>query len=85
MWDFLVRVVCERKCENSRQSEEQEVFAGSSQEAFSRSEACAYHDWSVKSQDRMVTSGFRECLVGKAFPRDTRETFYFANLSYLIH
>ena len=34
---------------------------------------------------QMVIAGFRECLVGKAFPRDTRETFCFANLSYLIH
>ena len=33
----------------------------------------------------MVTAGFRECLAGKAFSRDIRETFYFANLSYLIH
>ena len=33
----------------------------------------------------MVTVGFRECLVGKAFLRDTHETFCFANLSYLIH
>ena len=34
---------------------------------------------------QMVTAGFRECLAGKAFSRDIRETFYFANLSYLIH
>ena len=34
---------------------------------------------------QMVTAGFHECLVGKAFPRDTRETFCFVNLSYLIH
>ena len=34
---------------------------------------------------QMVTAGFRECLAGKAFLRDTCETFYFANLSYLIH
>ena len=33
----------------------------------------------------MVTTSFHECLTGKAFPRDTHETFYFANLSYLIH
>ena len=33
----------------------------------------------------MVTVGFCECLVGKAFPWDTRETFCFANLLYLIH
>ena len=32
-----------------------------------------------------MTAGFHECLAGKTFPRDTRETFCFANLSYLIH
>ena len=32
-----------------------------------------------------VTTGFHECFAGKAFPRDTRETFCFVNLSYLIH
>ena len=34
---------------------------------------------------QMVTIGFQECLVGKAFPRDIHKTFCFANLSYLIH
>ena len=33
----------------------------------------------------MVTVGFRNCLMGKAFLQDTRKTFCFANLSYLIH
>ena len=46
---------------------------------------CSSHDWNVKSHDRMVRAGFRECLAGKAFQRDTRKTFCFANLSYLIH
>ena len=46
---------------------------------------CPTHNWNAKSQDRMETTGFRECLVYKAFPRDTRETFCFAELSYLIH
>ena len=43
MWDFFVRGVCKREYEDSRQSEEQEVFAGSSQKAFPRSEAYALH------------------------------------------
>ena len=43
MWDFSVRVVCERECEDLKQSEEQEVFVGSSREAFLRSDACALH------------------------------------------
>ena len=34
---------------------------------------------------QMVIASFRECLVGKAFSRDTRETFCFTNLSYLIY
>ena len=35
--------MCERECEDLRQSEEQEVFVGSLREAFLRSEACALH------------------------------------------
>ena len=46
---------------------------------------CLAHDWNAKSQDMMETAGFRECLAGKAFPRDTDKTFYFAELSFLIH
>ena len=46
---------------------------------------CPAYDWNAKSQDRMKTAGFRECLAGKAFPRDTRETVYFAILSFLLH
>ena len=33
----------------------------------------------------MVTTGICECFAGKAFSWDIRETFFFANLSYLIH
>ena len=46
---------------------------------------CPAHDWNAKSQDRMEIAGFHECLVSKAFLWDTRETFCFAKLSYLIH
>ena len=34
---------------------------------------------------QMVTTSFHEYFVSKAFPQDTRETFCFAILSYLIH
>ena len=34
---------------------------------------------------QMVTGGFCECFTGKAFPWNTRETFCFSILSYLIH
>ena len=43
MWDFIVRVVCERECEDSRQLKTKEVFEGSSREAFRWSEVCAQH------------------------------------------
>ena len=45
---------------------------------------CPAHDWNAKSQYRWRQLS-REYLAGKAFPRDTRETFYFARLYYLIH
>ena len=35
--------------------------------------------------DRMETVGFHECFAGKAFPRDTRETFCFVEQSFMIH
>ena len=34
---------------------------------------------------QMETAVFREFLASKAFPQDTRETFCFARLSFLIH
>ena len=43
MWDFIVRVVCERECEDSRQLKTKEVFASSLRVAFPRSEACAQY------------------------------------------
>ena len=43
MWDFIVRVMYERKCEDSRQIKDQRSFRGSLREAFLRSEACAQH------------------------------------------
>ena len=42
-------------------------------------------DWNAKSQDRMEIVGFHECLAGKAFPWNTRETFCFVELSFSIH
>ena len=46
---------------------------------------CLAHDWNVKSQDKIETVVFRECLAGKAFSWDTRKTCCFAKLSFLIH
>ena len=42
---------------------------------------CPAHYWNAKSQDR-----WRQlCFASKAFSQDTRKTFCFARLSYLIH
>ena len=46
---------------------------------------CLAHDWNAKSQYRMETAVSCKYLAGKAFPWDTYETFYSANLYYLIH
>ena len=48
---------------------------------------CMYpaHNWNAKSQYRMEKAVSREYLSSKAFPWDTRETFCFARLYYLIH
>ena len=43
MWDFIVRVVCERDCEDSMQLKTKEIFTSSSRVAFLQSEACAQH------------------------------------------
>ena len=54
MWDFFIKVVCERECEDSRQLKTKEVFASNSREAFPRSEACAQH---MTEMQRVVTYG----------------------------
>ena len=44
MWDLFVRVVCIRKSVKTQgKVQSKEDFAGSSREAFPRSEACAQH------------------------------------------
>ena len=54
MWGFIVRVVYKRECKDSRQLKNKEVFAGSSQVAFPRSEACAQH---MTRMRRVMTDG----------------------------
>ena len=78
--------MCEKECEDSRQLKTKTVFAGSSRVGFPRSETCAQHITGMRRVNfRMETAGFRECLAGKAFLWDTRKTFYFSELSCLIH
>ena len=54
MWDFIVMVVCERECEDSRQLKTKEVFVGSLWVAFLQSEACAQHMTGMQS---VMTNG----------------------------
>ena len=42
--------------------------------------------WLAHARMRRVKTGWTQlCFAGKVFPRDTRETFCFARLCYLIH
>ena len=54
MWDFIVRVVCERECEDLRQLKTKEVFVGSSHVTFPQSESCAQH---MTGMRRVMTDG----------------------------
>ena len=54
MWDFIVRVVCYRDCEDSRFIEDQMCFLGNSRKVFLRSEACAQH---MTGMQRVMTDG----------------------------
>ena len=57
-------------------------FASISWEAFQRSEPRAEH---ITKMWRVMTAGFHEYFAGKAFLWDTRETFCFAILAYLLY
>ena len=87
MWDLFVRVVREK--ERVWRLKAIEDWSCFRMYLVSKLPAkwsmCPIHDWNVKSQDRIKTTGFHKCLVGKAFPRDTHKTFCFAELSILIH
>ena len=58
MWDFIVKVVCERECEDLRQLKTKAVFAGSSRVGFPRSEACAQH----MTRMQRVKTGWRQLV-----------------------
>ena len=82
MWDFIVWVVCERECEDSsaywRKCGFREYFARNLPTKWAM---CKAHDWNAKSHDNW----FFRYFVSKAFPQDTRETFCFVILAYLLH
>ena len=58
---------------------------GISRLSILQSISCALHVLECEESSRMETAVSREYLAGKAFSRDTREAFYFASLSSLIH
>ena len=62
------------------------VFSRVTREKPSREVKHALSTWlECEELWQMVTTSFRKHFASKAFPQDTRETFCFANLSYLIH
>ena len=63
----------------------EEDFAGISRLSISRSISCALHMLECEESGQMERAVSREYLASKAFPWDTREAFYSANLSSLKH
>ena len=63
----------------------EEGFTGISRLSILQSTSCALHRLKCEESGQMETTVSREYLAGKAFPRDTRETFCSVNLSSLIH
>ena len=87
---FVVGIYCKgcvivRKSVKTQAIEELSVFAGSSRLSIPRSNSCALHMLECGESGQMETAVSREYLMGKAFPRDTRETLCPASLSSLIH
>ena len=81
--DFIVWVVCERECEDSRLHWRSKEFSWVAREKTScEVKPCAQH---MIGMQRVMTTGFRKYFVGKAFLRDTSKTFCFAILAYLLH
>ena len=60
-------------------------FTGISRLSIMQSILYALHVLECEESDQMETVVSREYLTGKAFPRDTRETFFFVSLSSLKH
>ena len=54
MWDFFLRVMCEKSVRIQGKVKSKEVFVGISREAFPRSEACAQH---MTKMRRVMTDG----------------------------
>ena len=63
----------------------EEGFMGIWRLSIPRSISYALHMLECEKSGQMETVVSREYLVGKAFPQDTREAFYSASLSSLIH
>ena len=87
---FVVGIYCKgcvivRESVKTQAIKEWSVFAGSLRLSILRSNSCALHMLECEESGQMETVVSREYLAGKAFPRDTRETFYSASLSSLIH
>ena len=63
----------------------EEDFTGILRLSIPRSISCALHMLECEESGQMETAVSCKYLAGKAFLRDTRKAFYFANLSSLKH
>ena len=79
--------MCERErvCVKTKGIEDWSAFAGSLWLSIREVMHVPYTWLECEESRQMETAVFRECLAGKAFPRDTCKTFYFTRLSFLIH
>ena len=87
MWDLFVKGVWERErlCKDSRHWRLKCFRGYLASKLPVKWSICPAHDWNVKSQDKMEIARFHKYLASKAFLQDTRETFNFAELSFLVH
>ena len=82
MWDFIVWIVCERECEDSRQHWRSKEFSQVTREKTSCEVSHVQH---MTGMQRVMTASFYEYFAGKTFSRNTCKTFCFTILAYLIY
>lgn len=86
MLDLFVRVVCKRESVKTQGNWRLKKFSWVAREKASREVKHVYSTWlECEESGQHGDCWFHKCLAGKAFPWDIHKTFYFANLSYLIH
>ena len=82
MWDFIVRIVCEREREDSNYYWRPSGFHEKIREKLSREVNHVQTTWlKCKESWQLVFVS----ISSKAFPQNTHKIFCFAILAYLLH